>query len=169
MASKQPPNFDSVRKTFVPPQSQNTATVTTTNRPRKISAKTVGPNIMEQMISYNEKSTSFMINQLSEEINDQKEMNHILNGKSFSDNIEEINTFVEKNKDLIPEQTTDLENLFDELKRTIDENYDLKEEQGEYKELLQNEEVIKISGDMVRLKSLKNDIVLFLQSNGIRM
>ena len=36
-------------------------------------------------------------------------------------------------------------------------------------ELLQNEEVIKISNDMIKLKSLKNDIILILQSNGIQM
>ena len=165
MTSKQPPNFDSMRNTFIPPKNDNIIV----NKTRKIANKETKPNIMEQIISYNEKSTSFLLNQLTEEIKDQKELNKILNDKNFDDNIQEINSFVEENKDIIPEQTKNLENIFNELKNIINENNELKEDQLEYKELLQNEEVIKISNDMIKLKSLKNDIILFLQSNGIHM
>ena len=165
MTSKQPPNFDSMRNTFIPPKNDNIIV----NKTRKIASKESKPNIMEQMISYNENSTSFLLSQLSEEIKDQKEMNKILNDKNFDDNIEEINSFVEENKDMIPEQTKNLENIFNEFKNIVNENNELKEDQQEYKELLQNEEVIKISNDMIKLKSLKNDIILFLQSNGIHM
>lgn len=163
MNSKQPPNFDSMRKNFVPPKI-NVATGF-----RKLTTKEVTPNVMEQMISYNEKSTTFFLQQLSEEINDQKEMNRLLTNKDFDDNIQAINAFVEQNSEHVPEQTDNLEKLFKELKHIVNENNDLKEDQQEYKELLQTEEVVKISNDMVKLKSLKNDIILFLQSNGIRM
>lgn len=165
MTSKQPPNFDSMRNTFIPPKNDKIIV----NKTRKIANKETKPNIMQQMISYNENSTSFLLSQLSEEIKDQKDMNKILNDKNFDDNIEEINSFVEENKDMIPEQTKNLENIFNELKNIVNENNELKEDQQEYKELLQNEEVIKISNDMIKLKSLKNDIILFLQSNGIHM
>ena len=165
MTSKQPPNFDSMRNSFIPPKNDNLIV----NKTRNIASKEVKPNIIEQMISYNEKSSYFLLNQLSEEIKEQKEMNKILNDKNFDNNIEEINVFVEKNKDIISQQTNNLESLFNELKIIINENNELKEDQEEYKELLQNEEVIKISNDMIKLKSLKNDIILFLQSNGIHM
>ena len=160
--SSTPPNFDSLRKSFIPPSNEEK----TKKKTIKIQNEKE-PNIMEQMVSYNKNITNTLIEQLNKEYLEQIEINKILKEKDYDESVKEIEEFVENNKENIEEQVLNLENVYILLKKVLKENNELQEDKDEYKELLEEEEVKKIAGNMKKLKSLKNSVMLFLQENGI--
>lgn len=162
--SSTPPNFDSLRKSFIPPSNEEK----TKKKTIKIQNEKE-PNIMEQMVSYNQEVTNTLITQLNEELDEQKQINTILKEKNYDENKIEIEEFVNDHKEIISNQLNTLDTLFKELKQICIENKELHDEQSEYNEVLSNTDVIKISNDMIKLKSLKNNILLFLQQNGIHV
>ena len=70
-----PPNFDNMRKNFIPPSNNTTIPI---QKNKSITNNSINNNIMEQMISYDKDSTHHLIKQLNNEYNDQLHINKIL-------------------------------------------------------------------------------------------
>ena len=147
-------NFEEMRKNYIP-----TRTI----------QKKSDPNIMEHMVSYDPQITDTFLDQLKEEYREQKEINKILTENNYESNIKEIETFIVDNKSNISEQLLSLENVFEDLKKIVHENSELKKQQVEYNEILESEEPKNIATNMKDIKKLKNQMILFLQKNGIHL
>lgn len=162
---KNKPSFESMRENFIPPSNLDN----NTNSNRTTIQQSTNANIMEQMVSYNSNYTNLLIEQLNDEFKEQKEINALLKAGDYENNSIEIEQFVEHNKDNISTQLTNLGSIFNQLKDLYKENKNLQEEKTEYRELIESDEINKIAEDMRQLKSLKNNVLLFLQQNGIHV
>jgi hypothetical protein len=61
-----------------------------------------------------------------------------------------------------------MENLFDNFKKLFSENQELHKDQTEYMEINNSKEIKDLSNDMLKLKTLKYDILNFLEKNRLR-
>lgn len=147
-------NFEEMRKNYIP-----TTTIQTVN----------DPNIMDHMVSYDSQITDTFIDQLKEEYREQKEINKILTENNYESNIKEIETFIVDNNTNVSEQLHSLENIFEDLKKIVCENSELKKQQVEYNDILESEEAKNVATNMKDIKKLKNQMILFLQKNGIHL
>lgn len=152
-------SFTSMRQSFLPTNASSKGSIQVKK----------DANIMEQMVSYDSDVMDTMIEQLNEDIAEQSHINEILKTANYDDNISEIENFIANNKINISSQVTNLENSFTTLKNIVDENNNLKNDQKEYDEIVNNDEVIRVAEDIRKLKSLKNSALLFLQQNGIHV
>ena len=152
-------SFASMRQSFLPTNASSKSSIQVKK----------DANIMEQMVSYDSDVMDTMIEQLNEDIAEQSHINEILKTANYDDNISEIEHFIADNKINISRQVTKLENSFITLKNIVDENNNLKNDQKEYDEIVNNDEVIRVAEDIRKLKSLKNSALLFLQQNGIHV
>ena len=125
-------------------------------------------NILEQISAYNATQTDVFIQQVSEELTEQKQINAILKQKNFENNTKEIETFVEGHNEEITNQLAILEDIFVDLKHIYEENQELHKDQEEYNKSLDSEKVKKIATEMRKIKGLKQDILSFLYNAGIR-
>ena len=150
-----PPSFDTLRNKFTTPK--------TIQKPVKSS------NIIDEMVSYDSDATNLLIQTLNQEYNDQLTINQILKDKNFEQNTNEIENFIKDNETNVSQQLSSLENIFTDLKNIHKENQELKDDQQEYKDLIHSEESKKISNDLRKLKSIQNNILLFLQKNGLHV
>lgn len=152
-------SFTSMRQSFLPTNASSKGSIQVKK----------DANIMEQMVSYDSDVINTMIEQLNEDIAEQSHINEILKTANYDDNISEIENFIADNKTNISSQVTNLENSFTTLKNIVDENNNLKNDQKEYDEIVNNDQVIRVAEDIRKLKSLKNSALLFLQQNGIHV
>ena len=145
--------------------STETAHVT---RSKSIAPSIGEPKIIDQIASYSKSHTDIVLNELTNEYEEQKQINTILKEKNFQENKEEIESFVNEKADIITNQVSEMENLFKDFKKLYAENQELHENQQEYNDINNTQEVKKISKEMRRLKTLKNEVIAFLQTNGLR-
>lgn len=162
-----PPNFNSMRQSHLPQSTNQSSTGQSVNE--KTIQSVNEPNIMGQLVSYNNDTTNTFIEQLQEEYNDQEKINQILKAKNYEENKIEIENFIEDNAENVSTQINTLEGLFSNFKNILKENNDLLEDEEEFKFLISSTEVKNVARDMRKLKSLKNNIMLFLQQNGIQV
>lgn len=170
------PNFDKMRKNFIPPSNMSSSlendtdnnNTPTNKKPRSIAPSTKEPKIIDQISSYNKKHTDVVFSQLKEEYYEQTQINEILKEKNFEENIKEINDFSEFHSESIKTQINDMEQLFHDFKKLFNENQTLHKDQSEYTEINNSKEIKDLSNDMLRLKTLKYDILNFLEKNRLR-
>ena len=170
------PNFDKMRKNFIPPSNMSSSLENDTDnnntsankKPRNIAPPTKEPKIIDQISSYNKKHTDVVFSQLKEEYYEQTQINEILKEKNFEENIKEINNFAELHSESIKTQINDMEQLFNDFKKLFNENQTLHNDQSEYTEINNSKEIKDLSNDMLRLKTLKYDILNFLEKNRLR-
>jgi hypothetical protein len=170
------PNFDKMRKNFIPPsnmsssieneESKNNTSIN--KKTRNIAPSLNEPKIIDQISSYNKIQTDIVLSQLKEEYYEQIQVNEILKEKNFEQNIKEINDFAELHSESIKSQINEMENLFDNFKKLFSENQELHKDQTEYMEINNSKEIKDLSNDMLKLKTLKYDILNFLEKNRLR-
>lgn len=170
------PNFDKMRKNFIPPsnmsssieneESKNNTSIN--KKARNIAPSLNEPKIIDQISSYNKIQTDIVLSQLKEEYYEQIQVNEILKEKNFEQNIKEINDFAELHSESIKSQINEMENLFDNFKQLFNENQELHKDQTEYMEINNSKEIKDLSNDMLKLKTLKYDILNFLEKNRLR-
>ena len=61
-----------------------------------------------------------------------------------------------------------MEELFNDFKKLFNENQTLHNDQSEYTEINNSKEIKDLSNDMLRLKTLKYDVLNFLEKNRLR-
>tara|TARA_Y100000389_G_C17356908_1_gene461611 strand:+ start:555 stop:1031 length:477 start_codon:yes stop_codon:yes gene_type:complete len=136
--------------------------------PKTLTQDDTGPNIFDQISAYNVTQTDVFIQQLRDELEDQRQINTILKQADYESNTKEIETFLEDHSETIPHQLKTIESLFADLKSLYEENKELHAEQEQYTQTLDSTKTTKVASDMRQLKTMKNDILAFLYQTGIR-
>jgi len=124
-------------------------------------------NIMNQLPSYNIKDTDYFINNLENELDQQKTVNMILENKDFDKQLKNIKTFIDNNSDKIDKQLENLKNLSENIQTVVLENEKLQEDKTDLKEILNSQQYKDIANKMREIKKEKEKIRLFLQEKGI--
>ena len=175
------PSFDSVRDKYIKGEEKkvdNEVLQDTTDSQHDNISKSVKlsnnlctikkeTNILDQMISYEPIETDNFINNLKNNIDNQEKINNILKTTNYQDNKEDIEKFINDNKDNIHTQLSTLEKMFSKIKNLINDNEKMKNNQPEYKELGEKDETKELINDMTKLKLLKESINFFLLKNGV--
>ena len=124
-------------------------------------------NIMNQLPSYNIKDTDYFINNLENELDQQKTLQMILENKDFDKQLKNIKTFIDNNSDKIDKQLENLKNLSNNIQNVVLENEKLQEDKADLKEILNSQQYKDIANKMREIKKEKEKIRLFLQEKGI--
>ena len=91
-------------------------------------------NIMSQLPSYNIKDTDYFINNLENELDQQKTLQMILENKDFDKQLKNIKTFIDNNSDKIDKQLENLKDLSGNIQNIVLENEKLQEDKADLKE-----------------------------------
>ena len=124
-------------------------------------------NIMSQLPSYNIKDTDYFINNLENELDQQKTVNMILENKDFDKQLKNIKTFIDNNSDKIDKQLENLKDLSNNIQNIVVENEKLQEEKSDLKEILNSQQYKDIANKMREIKTEKEKIRNFLREKGI--
>ena len=162
------PSFNSMREKYINDDSSDDNNVSQLdNISVNLEKSSKETNILEQMVSYESVETDDFIHNLKNSLDDQKKINNILKTSNYEDNKEDIEKFINDNKDNIYNQLSSLENIFIEIKKIVNENENMKKNQPKYDELAENIETKELINNMVKLKTLKKSINFFLNQNGV--
>ena len=124
-------------------------------------------NIMSQLPSYNIKDTDYFINNLENELDQQKTLQMILENKDFDKQLKNIKTFIDNNSDKIDKQLENLKYLSNNIQNIVVENEKLQEEKSDLKEILNSQQYKDIANKMREIKTEKEKIRNFLREKGI--
>jgi len=124
-------------------------------------------NIMSQLPSYNIKDTDYFINNLENELDQQKTLQMILENKDFDKQLKNIKTFIDNNSDKIDKQLENLKNLSGNIQNIVLENEKLQEDKADLKEILNSQQYKDIANKMREIKMEKEKIRSFLREKGI--
>tara|TARA_X000000950_G_scaffold289164_1_gene410404 strand:- start:5641 stop:6054 length:414 start_codon:yes stop_codon:yes gene_type:complete len=124
-------------------------------------------NIFDQFIGYNSVQTENELSVLNRELDHQKKLNKLLKEKDIEFNTTEITNFLARNSGQISDQLRRFQELHDELKRIVDENHNIEEQEVRYKELLNSTESKKLASNLREIKQLKDQIRFFLLQEGV--
>jgi len=124
-------------------------------------------NIMSQLPSYNIKDTDYFINNLENELDQQKTLQMILENKDFDKQLKNIKTFIDNNSDKIDKQLENLKNLSGNIQNIVLENEKLQEDKADLKEILNSKQYNDIANKMREIKMEKEKIRGFLREKGI--
>ena len=124
-------------------------------------------NIMSQLPSYNIKDTDYFINNLENELDQQKTVNMILENKDFDKQLKNIKTFIDNNSDKIDKQLENLKDLSGNIQNIVLENEKLQEDKADLKEILNSQQYKDIANKMREIKMEKEKIRNFLREKGI--
>ena len=124
-------------------------------------------NIMNQLPSYNIKDTDYFINNLENELDQQKTLQMILENKDFDKQLKNIKTFIDNNSDKIDKQLENLKNLSNNIQNVVLENEKLQEDKADLKEILNSKQYNDIANKMREIKMEKEKIRNFLREKGI--
>ena len=124
-------------------------------------------NIMSQLPSYNIKDTDYFINNLENELDQQKTLHMILENKDFDKQLKNIKTFIDNNSDKIDKQLENLKYLSNNIQNIVVENEKLQEEKSDLKEILNSQQYKDIANKMREIKTEKEKIRNFLREKGI--
>ena len=124
-------------------------------------------NIMSQLPSYNIKDTDYFINNLENELDQQKTLQMILENKDFDKQLKNIKSFIDNNSDKIDKQLENLKNLSGNIQNIVLENEKLQEDKADLKEILNSQQYKDIANKMREIKMEKEKIRSFLREKGI--
>ena len=124
-------------------------------------------NIMSQLPSYNIKDTDYFINNLENELDQQKTLQMILENKDFDKQLKNIKTFIDNNSDKIDKQLENLKDLSGNIQNIVLENEKLQEDKADLKEILNSQQYKDIANKMREIKMEKEKIRSFLREKGI--
>ncbi len=124
-------------------------------------------NIMSQLPSYNIKDTDYFINNLENELDQQKTLQMILENKDFDKQLKNIKTFIDNNSYKIDKQLENLKNLSNNIQNVVLENEKLQEDKADLKEILNSKQYNDIANKMREIKMEKEKIRNFLREKGI--
>lgn len=124
-------------------------------------------NILDQIPGYNYETMNMFVQNLQQEYNNQLRMNDVMESENYESNIEKIKDFVSSYKSQVETQTTSLEKIVNDLKYIINKNKELHEERVDYHELTNSHEARDVAIQLRKMRSLKTEILHFLQETGI--
>tara|TARA_X000000950_G_C13885680_1_gene648718 strand:+ start:1108 stop:1512 length:405 start_codon:yes stop_codon:yes gene_type:complete len=124
-------------------------------------------NIVNVLPSYSRSGVEGTILELKRELREQKEVNSILKESNNDEKIQEIKNFVQRNEGDIDDQIYRLGQVIEEIKKIVNDNLNLEKSQENYDELIQSHDSKRVAEKIVKLKNMKKDALIFLESAGI--
>ena len=124
-------------------------------------------DILTQISSYNYLEVQSYIATLKRQLMEQKKLNEILKDQNFTKNIKDIENFSEDYKGIIEKQRMELNNIKNQLKKSIEENNKLKEEKEEFNDICQSPEYTNLAKKIRDIKTSCIEIKHFLEDAGI--
>ena len=153
-----PPSFNEIREKYVVKSITN------------ISQNQAPPtNILDQIPGYNSHENKILLNTLEVEYNEQCALNRMLQSEDIENQTREISEFVSQNNENVEKELQDLTEITTKLKSICNENRRLETEKTEFNELLSSHECNEIAEKMRKIKSMKQDVLHFLDSVGLRV
>jgi len=125
------------------------------------------PTILSDIESYSQSDTIDFIYMLKETLSKQEELNNILNSKKYLEKTEQITNFVRQNDAEVDAQLTVVSDLVIKLKTVSSDNDRLLENEKQHIELLDSDISIIMSEKLIKIRSLKSEILSFLSKQGI--
>ena len=110
-----------------------------------------------------------LLNTLEVEYNEQCALNRMLQSEDIENQTREISEFVSQNNENVEKELQDLTEITTKLKSICNENRRLETEKTEFNELLSSHECNEIAEKMRKIKSMKQDVLHFLDSVGLRV
>lgn len=126
-------------------------------------------NILDQLPSYNSYETNVFIDTLNVEYQEQLSLNKLLKDENVEGQSQKVKEFVKNNSEKINQELSSLEEITNDLKKLCNENNTLELETAEYEELVKSEECSELAEKMRKIKSLKSEILHFLDGAGLRV
>tara|TARA_B100000941_G_C28394056_1_gene494332 strand:+ start:485 stop:940 length:456 start_codon:yes stop_codon:yes gene_type:complete len=126
-------------------------------------------NILDQLPSYNSYETNVFIDTLNVEYQEQLSLNKLLKDENVEGQSQKVKEFVKNNSEKINQELSSLEEITNDLKKLCNENKKLELETAEYEELVKSEECSELAEKMRKIKSLKSEILHFLDGAGLRV
>ena len=124
-------------------------------------------SLFSQISNYSNTKIDKLIYDLNDELKTQNKINNSLKQKDTLQNIEELKNFYQRNNRNINYQVEQLEETINQLKTVVKENKTLEKDQDKYKEILNTQEYKNLASQLKKLKDMKQDIIFFLDQNGI--
>ena len=124
-------------------------------------------NILEQLASYNKSDINNVITNLQVQLQEQTELNNVLSKENTQEDIDELNEFINTNKQDIKSQLEELSYLVEQLQIIIPENKSKILEKKELLELSNSSETQEVAINIRNIRSMKDTIQSFLVKNGI--
>lgn len=124
-------------------------------------------NILEQLASYNKSDINNIITNLQVQLHEQSELNNVLSKENTQEDIDELNEFINTNKQDIKSQLEELSYLVEQLQIIIPENKSKILEKKELLELSNSSETQEVAINIRNIRSMKDTIQSFLVKNGI--
>ena len=124
-------------------------------------------DILTQISSYNYLEVQSYIATLKRQLLEQKKLNEILKDQNFTKNIKDIENFSEDYKGIIEKQRMELNNIKNQLKKSVEENNKLKEEKEEFNDICQSPEYTNLAKKIRDIKTSCIEIKHFLEDAGI--
>jgi hypothetical protein len=125
------------------------------------------PNIIDQLSGYSPETLDKYIQSIKYQIDEQQQLNKLLKKENYEETIEDIKTFIERNKSNINHQLEDLKGKIQELKEIVNENHKLEQNENRYETLLDSDEYQEVADNLLNIKKLKEDVTHFLSDQGI--
>ena len=124
-------------------------------------------NILDQIVSYNPTQVERELALLKRELDAQNRLNDALKTRDVSTNIEEVANFLARNAAHIADQLLRCRELSDNLKKVVEENHQMEQQEESYRDLLISQEARQVATNLREIKRLKEEIGFFLLQNGI--
>ena len=124
-------------------------------------------NILKAISSYNSTNVESAILTLKKELQQQVLINTTLKDKDLKKKAKEITDFVARNEGQIDDQIKRLNDVVNNLKKIVSENYKLEQNKEIYSETVKSDKSIAVAVKINELKELKKNALLFLENAGI--
>jgi len=124
-------------------------------------------DILTQISSYNYLEVQSYIATLKRQLMEQKKLNEILKDQNYTKNIKDIESFSEDYKGIIEKQRMELNNIKNQLKKSVEENNKLKDEKEEFNDICQSPEYTNLAKKIRDIKTSCIEIKHFLEDAGI--
>ena len=126
-------------------------------------------NILDQLPSYNSYDTQVFIDTLTVEYDEQKLLNRMLTDEDVAGQSNKVKNFVDKNSANIQKELLNIKEISTKLETICQENKKLESEKQEFQELLQSQECNEVAENLRKIKSMKQQILHFLDYTGLRV
>jgi hypothetical protein len=122
----------------------------------------------EQIKTYDVEITEENILDLEGELEEEQKLQTTLQQHDSTSKIEEINQFIEENKNTIVDQHERMLFLNLNLRAVVKSNIEKKAADDAYNKLINSDEYLDITHKMSEIKTIIEDLRLFLISNNVR-
>lgn len=124
-------------------------------------------SILKTIPTYDSNRIEETILSFKRELKEQKEVNKALKDENYEQKSVDITNFIQRNGGQIDDQLNRLATVVDDLKKIVNENLKLEDNEELYTDVVKSDEAIAIANKLQQLKILKKTALTFLENAGI--